>query len=90
MAHFYIGCAVWGYKDWVGELFPPGSKNADFLRLYSQRLTTVEGNTTFYATPRVEVVQRWATETPESFRFCFKIPREISHSGHLARKAEET
>lgn len=40
--------------------------------------------------PNVEVVQRWAAETPESFRFCFKIPREISHSGHLARKVGET
>ncbi len=40
--------------------------------------------------PNLEVVQRWAAETPESFRFCFKIPREISHSGHLARKTGET
>jgi len=49
MHNFYIGCAVWGYKDWLGDLFPPGSKAADFLALYSRRLTTVEGNTTFYA-----------------------------------------
>src|SRR5215211_3877232 len=87
---FYIGCAVWAYKDWVGELFPPGSKSGEFLALYSRRLTTVEGNTTFYAIPKAEIVQRWAAETPETFRFCFKIPREISHSGHLARKADET
>src|SRR5438093_4164753 len=87
---FYIGCAIWGYKDWVGDLFPPGSKSGDLLALYSRRLTTVEGNTTFYAVPNLEVVQRWAAETPESFRFCFKIPREISHSGHLARKTGET
>ena len=50
MQNFYIGCAVWGYKDWVGDQFPKGSKNADFLSLYSRRLTTVEGNTTFYET----------------------------------------
>jgi uncharacterized protein YecE (DUF72 family) len=43
---FYIGCAVWAYKDWVGELFPPASKSTDLLSLYSRRLTTVEGNTT--------------------------------------------
>jgi uncharacterized protein YecE (DUF72 family) len=90
MVHFYIGCAVWGYKDWIGDLFPIGSKNAEFLSLYSRRLTTVEGNTTFYAVPNPEVVARWAAETPEDFRFCFKIPREISHSGHLAHKASET
>jgi uncharacterized protein YecE (DUF72 family) len=90
MANFYIGCAVWGYKDWVGDLFPKGSKNADFLSLYSRRMTTVEGNTTFYATPRVEVVQRWAAETPNTFRFCFKLPREVSHEGPLAAQVKTT
>lgn len=87
---FYLGCAVWAYKAWVGELFPPGSKSGDFLSLYSRRLTTVEGNTTFYATPKVEVVQRWAAETPETFRFCFKLPREISHEGPLAAQLAAT
>jgi uncharacterized protein YecE (DUF72 family) len=87
---FYIGCAVWGYNDWVGDLFPPGSKSADFLSLYSRWLTTVEGNTTFYAVPNPEVVQRLAAETPESFRFCFKLPREISHEGLLAAQIETT
>jgi uncharacterized protein YecE (DUF72 family) len=90
MAQFFLGCAVWGYKDWVGELFPPGSKQGDFLALYSRRLTTVEGNTTFYATPKSEVVQRWATETPETFRFCLKLPREISHAGPLADQIDTT
>ena len=87
---FYLGCAVWAYKDWIGDLFPAGSKAADLLALYSRRLTTVEGNTTFYATPTPEVVRRWAAETPESFRFCFKLPREISHEGPLAAQVETT
>lgn len=87
---FYLGCAIWAYKDWVGTLFPPGTKSGDFLRLYSRRLTTVEGNTTFYAVPKPEVVARWAAETPESFRFCFKLPREVSHSGPLATQIEAT
>src|SRR3954469_1228935 len=87
---FHIGCAVWGYKDWVGDLFPPGSKAADFLSLYSRRLTTTEGNTTFYATPKSEVVQRWAAETPNTFRFCFKLPREVSHEGPLTAQVKTT
>jgi len=90
VSNFHIGCAVWAYKDWLGELFPPGSKSADFLALYSRRLTTVEGNTTFYATPKPEVVARWTTETPEGFRFCLKLPREISHEGPLAAQIETT
>jgi uncharacterized protein YecE (DUF72 family) len=39
-----------GLQDWIGDLFPIGSKSGDFLALYSRRLTTVEGNTTFYET----------------------------------------
>lgn len=90
MSQFYLGCAVWAYKDWVGELFPPGSRSADFLRLYSRRLSTVEGNTTFYAVPGPDVVARWAAETPAGFRFCFKLPREVSHEGPLAARLEPT
>lgn len=87
---FYIGCAIWGYKAWVGDLFPPGSKSADFLSLYSRRLTCVEGNTTFYAIPKPDVVARWAAETPEEFRFCLKLPRDISHSGPLVNQIPAT
>ncbi|MFM2061591.1 MAG: hypothetical protein RLZZ507_1261 [Cyanobacteriota bacterium] len=77
--NFYIGCAVWAYKGWVGELYPPGTRTTDFLRLYSRRFTTVEGNTTFYAVPNAETVTRWATETPPGFEFCLKLPRDITH-----------
>lgn len=87
---FHLGCAVWGYKDWVGDLFPLGSKSADFLSLYSRRLTTVEGNTTFYATPKQDVVQKWAADTPGDFRFCFKLPREVSHEGPISDQLKPT
>ncbi|NJL22675.1 MAG: DUF72 domain-containing protein [Leptolyngbyaceae cyanobacterium SM1_3_5] len=80
---FYLGCAIWSYKDWVGDLFPAGSRSRDFLSLYSQRLTTVEGNTTFYAVPDAATLRRWKAETPEGFKFCLKLPRDISHQGAL-------
>ncbi|WP_026735019.1 DUF72 domain-containing protein [Fischerella sp. PCC 9605] len=77
---FFIGCAVWAYKGWVGELYPQGTRTADFLHLYSRRFTTVEGNTTFYAVPNPETVARWAAETPPGFEFCLKLPRDITHN----------
>lgn len=76
---FFIGCAVWAYKGWVGELYPSGTRTTDFLHLYSRRFTTVEGNTTFYAVPNPETVTRWMTETPPGFEFCLKLPRDITH-----------
>lgn len=80
---FWIGCALWGYKDWVGNLFPAGSRASEFLRLYSDRFTSVEGNTTFYSVPDEKTVQRWAQETPPGFRFCPKLPRYLTHQGLL-------
>lgn len=79
----YLGCPIWSYKGWVGSFYPEGTKQSDFLREYARRLNTVEGNTTFYAVPSAETLQRWAEEMPESFRFCPKLPRTISHAGKL-------
>lgn len=81
--NFRLGCAVWSYKGWVGDFYPPGSRATEFLRLYSQRITTVEGNTTFYAVPDSDTVSRWVAQTPPGFEFCLKLPREITHQGLL-------
>lgn len=80
---FFLGCAVWAYKGWVGDLFPAGSRATEFLQLYSRRFTTVEGNTTFYAVPDAAMVARWAAETPDGFEFCLKLPRQLTHNGLL-------
>ncbi|MEG3435650.1 DUF72 domain-containing protein [Pannus brasiliensis CCIBt3594] len=80
---FYLGCAVWSYKGWVGEFYPPKTQSKDFLSLYSQRFNTVEGNTTFYAVPDAGTVARWKQETPSGFKFVPKLPRTITHSGLL-------
>lgn len=76
---YYLGCPGWGVKTWVGRLFPPGTKHADFLARYAEVFNTVEGNTTFYALPAADVVARWREQVPDHFRFCFKFPRTISH-----------
>ncbi len=87
---FYIGCPMWGYKEWVGNFFPARSSASDFLHLYSQRLTTVEGNTTFYALPSAITVDRWRMEVPATFRMCPKVSRAISHSPALETRKDET
>lgn len=86
----YIGCPTWGSKAWVGGFFPARTPANAFLRLYSHRLTAVEGNTTFYATPSVETIARWVQETPATFQFCPKVARSISHAIPLDETREET
>lgn len=81
--NFYLGCAVWSYKEWNGNLYPPKSQPRDFLYLYSRRFTTVEGNTTFYGIPSTETIAKWVNQTPPGFKFCPKLHRSITHQGLL-------
>ena len=86
----FLGCPMWGLKTWAGPFFPAGTKQKEFLAAYSRRLNTVEGNTTFYALPDAGIVQRWRDETPAGFRFCFKLPQEISHRRRLVNAEDVT
>ncbi len=80
----YLGCPVWSFKGWVGNFYPKGTKPSEFLREYAKRVTTVEGNTTFYAVPSQQTIESWVAEMPDGFHFCPKIPKAISHEGKLA------
>jgi uncharacterized protein YecE (DUF72 family) len=81
---------MWANKAWVGTFFPAGARPKDFLSLYGRRLNTVEGNTTFYATPAADTVDRWYLETPPGFKFCLKFPQAISHHKRLRAAEAET
>ncbi|PZU96694.1 MAG: DUF72 domain-containing protein [Pseudanabaena sp.] len=83
-SQFYLGCAVWAFKNWVGDFYPKGSRANEFLGLYSDRLITVEVNSTFYVIPDRLTVERWAKETPANFRFCPKFPKHFTHRGLLS------
>lgn len=87
--NLYLGCPIWSYKGWVGNFYPKGTKPADFLWEYARRLTTIEGNTTFYAVPAPATLQHWIDQTPETFHFCPKVPRAISHDGKLMEHIDE-
>jgi uncharacterized protein YecE (DUF72 family) len=80
---------MWAFKGWLGSLYPLRANPSDFLKLYGARLTTVEGNTTFYAIPSQETVRKWAAEMPDGFHFCPKLPRALTHEGPLRRRAAE-
>lgn len=53
------------------------------LQLYSDRLATVEVNSTFYVIPDRQTVERWAKDTPANFKFCPKFPKQLTHNGLL-------
>jgi len=86
---YYLGCPGWGIKSWVGRLFPEGTRHTDFLARYAEVFNTVEGNTTFYALPTPDIVARWRDQVPDTFRFCFKFPRTVTHDKLLIDAADD-
>ena len=87
---YYLGCPVWSFKGWVGNLFSAGAKPGEYLRQYAAVFNTVEGNTTFYAVPDEKTVERWRLDAPVGFHFCFKLPRTITHDKRLRQVDAET
>ncbi len=88
----YIGCAKWGIKDWVGQIFPPKIKEADFLEAYVKQFNSVELNATFYKVYSPATIEKWkvkAASNPD-FLFCPKFSRAISHIGKLQNAIELT
>ncbi|NJL91615.1 MAG: DUF72 domain-containing protein [Coleofasciculaceae cyanobacterium SM2_1_6] len=81
--NFYLGCAVWAYKGWVGDFYPVGTTSSQFLARYSQQLSMVECNSTFYAVPKPETLRHWREQVDPEFRFCPKFPRDLTHQGLL-------
>ena len=80
---FYVGCAKWGRPDWVGKIYPPKTKPADFLRVYASRFNAIELNAVYYQLPTAEGMRRWKEMTPEGFLFCPKFSDVITHRKRL-------
>jgi uncharacterized protein YecE (DUF72 family) len=85
-----IGTSGYSYKEWKGSFYPATIKPADMLSFYAARLGTVEINNTFYHMPTHKVLDGWASEVPESFRFVLKVSQKITHYKRLKGVEEET
>jgi len=83
LRRWYIGTIGFGYDDWRDVFYPAGMKASGYLPHYSLIFNAVEIVSTFHAIPRVENVLRWAQMTPSEFRFCVKMPKEITHRPDL-------
>ena len=77
------GASGYSYKPWKGPFYPADLPDAQMLAYYAARLPTVEINNTFYRMPKTKVLEDWAAQTPEHFRFALKASRRITHMQRL-------
>jgi uncharacterized protein YecE (DUF72 family) len=88
-AKIKIGTCAWSFDEWHGVYYPIGLPHNRRLEFYSRYLNAVEVDSTFYHTPAPEVLGHWLDQTPETFCFTCKAPREITHELRLRDSGEK-
>jgi uncharacterized protein YecE (DUF72 family) len=84
------GTSGWSYDAWKGPFYPEDLASRDLLRFYAERLPSVEVNNTFYRMPKASVLESWASQVPQGFRFALKASRRITHLKRLRDVVDET
>jgi uncharacterized protein YecE (DUF72 family) len=86
----HVGTSGYSYKEWKGSFYPEKIPAKEMLRYYSERLSTVEINATFYRMPLQSMLENWKEQVPGSFRFSLKASQRITHFKRLKETNEET
>ncbi len=81
--NLYVGTSGYSYKEWKGTFYPEDLPAKRMLNYYGERFKTVEINNTFYRMPKESVLNAWAGEVPDDFKFVLKAPRRITHLQRL-------
>ncbi len=87
-----VGCAKWGRKEWLGKIYPPKTKEANFLDEYVKHFDCIELNATFYNIYGPPVIAKWKEKAAvnSNFKFCPKFSQTITHIRRLKNADEIT
>ncbi len=75
-----VGCAGWAIAKQNAAFFPTEGSH---LARYSKQFESVEVNSCFYRSHRHSTYASWSAQTPASFAFSLKVPKEITHHRRL-------
>jgi uncharacterized protein YecE (DUF72 family) len=84
----HVGTSGFQYPEWKGKFYPPDLAAAKMLPFYAQHFSTTESNYTFRQMPKRTTLERWASLTPDHFRFSLKAPQRITHFAQLQNCAD--
>ncbi len=64
--------------------YPAEFEGRSRLQVYGHFFNSLEVNSIFYKLPRPATVAHWSESVPESFRFTFKLSKQITHNPGLS------
>ena len=88
--NLHVGVSGFSYPEWKGTFYPTDLKSEEFLSYYSEKLNSVEINSSFYAPPTPTMIKSWASKTKDDFQFSMKSPRQITHILKLGQGAADS
>lgn len=88
--NLHVGVSGFSYSGWKGTFYPKDLKSEEFLSYYSEKLNSVEINSSFYAPPTPTMIKSWASKTKDDFQFSMKSPRQITHILKLGKGAADS
>ena len=92
MAHVYVGLSGYSYKEWQGEglFYPPGLKQADYLKHYAAHYTTVEAPGMWQRMPTESTIAKYIEQCPPGFQLSPKMHQKVTHLSRLKPEGFET
>ena len=84
----HVGTSGYNYEAWRGSFYPQDLSSKKMLGYYAERFDTVEINYSFYRKPTQKILEGWAAQVPERFRFALKAWQRITHQKRLRETGE--
>jgi uncharacterized protein YecE (DUF72 family) len=79
MSQVLVGTSGYGYVEWVGPVYPEGTKPDDFLRLYAQLFPAVELNFSYYRMPTAGQLSKLLEQAGPGLNFSIKANETLTH-----------
>ncbi|MCL2472526.1 MAG: DUF72 domain-containing protein, partial [Treponema sp.] len=89
MATILIGTCGYSYNEWIGPVYPEGSKREQFLSLYAEHFRSVELDYTYYQMPKAEQLRNMMETGGPELSFAIKAHQSLTHKIDSAKWQDE-
>jgi len=79
MAEILIGTSGYYYDEWVGPVYPEGTKTKDYLACYAGLFPTVELNFSYHGMPKAQNLAKMLVDGGPNLRFSMKAHKTLTH-----------
>jgi uncharacterized protein YecE (DUF72 family) len=84
MAEILVGTCGYHYTEWIGPVYPEGTKKEDFLVCYARMFPTVELDYTYYAMPTAGQLEGMMEKAGSSLVFSVKAHETLINGCFIA------